>query len=141
MPNVAELREIINQPLTTGEFTTLRDKIRAEKAGRARRNAAFEELVLLASQAGKQAGEEYEDKQAVPVGGAGFAWVTVYPGNTAFARWLVKERGWTTHYRGGVRMSVPAYDQNEGRKYAYAQGFASVLKDAGFKAYAGSRLD
>lgn len=122
-------------------FLTLRDKIAAEKVIRKARYAAFGELLSLAHETGKAAADEYPDKQPVPVGGVGFAWVTVYPGNKSFAIWSIKEAGWSKHYRGGVRASVPGYDQNEGRKMAYATAFAAVLREAGLNAYPGSRLD
>lgn len=74
----------------------------------------------------------------------GFAWVDVYPGNSSFARWLVKNKlASTKHYGGGgVSIWISAFNQSVDRKEACAQAMAKVLvSELGVKAYAGSRLD
>lgn len=78
----------------------------------------------------------------VPDGLCGFAWVQVRPGNSPFANWL-KARGLGTadHYAGGVRVSVRGYNQSVAKKEAYAYAAAEVLRAAGIKACADSRLD
>ena len=73
-------------------------------------------------------------------GVCGFAWVTVRPGNSRFARYL-KNHGWRTAYGGGVEFWGSAYGQSMQKKEAYANAYADVLRAAGFKAYAGSRMD
>ena len=142
---VLELRSRIVHQSTPVDYPTLKDKIRAEKKFRTDRYAAFARLVEIADEAGVKAGDEYEDKTPAPAGGCGFAWVTAYSDKTtagrSFVLWAVKSASWTKHYRGGIRMSVSRYDQNEGRKMAYASAFAQVLRDAGIQAYPGSRLD
>ena len=75
-------------------------------------------------------------------GACGFAWVNVKPGNSAFAKWLVKNgHARKDSYYGGVTVWVTEGGQSIGKKEAYANVFARVLTDAGIRAYAASRLD
>lgn len=74
-------------------------------------------------------------------GACGFAWVKVYPGNSKFARFLVKNGLARKSYSGGVDIWVSAYSQSVQKKEAYARAFANVVKAAGYKCYADSRLD
>jgi hypothetical protein len=74
-------------------------------------------------------------------GVCGFAWVTVRPGNSSFARWLKANADARPAYRGGMELWVHDYNQSMTRKEAYAQAFADVLREAGVTAYAGSRMD
>jgi hypothetical protein len=76
----------------------------------------------------------------VSEGLCGFAWVS-FKGNTAFGRWAKKTGKATKAYGGGLQIWVSSYGQSVTRKEAYAQAFATVLRDAGIEAYAGSRLD
>lgn len=84
----------------------------------------------------------------VPAGACGFAWVNLRPGNSSLARWLVAKMGWRKSYSGGIQMWVntpdalgAAYGQSIEVKEAFAQAFAQVLREAGYNAYADSRLD
>lgn len=77
----------------------------------------------------------------VSEGACGFAWVKVCPGNSAFARWLVKEKLARASYSGGVDIWVHEYNQSIARKEAHAFAMARVLADAGIVAYGGSRMD
>lgn len=78
----------------------------------------------------------------VPDGPCGFAWISVRPGNSAFANWLKKnDLGRTDSYAGGVSVWVRDFGQSHARKVAYADAFARVLTDAGITAYAADRLD
>lgn len=77
----------------------------------------------------------------VPSGVCGFAWIVVKPGISSFARWLVKEGIAHKHYYGGVAIWVSDFGQSMERKEAYAHAFAKVLSDAGYKAWAESRMD
>lgn len=78
----------------------------------------------------------------VPDGPCGFAWVKVRPGNSAFARWLVRSGlARKDSYNGGVSISISAYNQSVARKEAHAYAMAEALREAGFRAYADSRLD
>jgi hypothetical protein len=82
----------------------------------------------------------------VPGGVCGFAWVTLRPARGALAT-LLKAKGGHKGYYGGVELSsgyiVPGarFDQSLERNEAAAKAFAAVLQEAGFQAYAGSRLD
>ena len=141
---------------------TLRDKIRAEKIEREARYAGFAELLIRAREAAHAAGSAAEPKPMVVVeptdpmdstspihrawrvenGACGFAWVSVYPGNNSFARWAVKN-GYAERstYEGGIKFHLRGFGQSVDRKYAAALAMEAVLRDAGFKAYAQSRLD
>jgi hypothetical protein len=75
-------------------------------------------------------------------GVCGFAWISVRPGNSAFARWLKRSgNGRTDSYYGGVSVWVSQFGQSYERKRAYARAFAEVLTAEGVKAYASGRLD
>lgn len=81
-----------------------------------------------------------EQSWFVPEGLCGFAWV-VTPGNTSFGRWGKKRGLLSKHYEGGMHLWVRAFGQSVTRKEAYAAAYAAVLREAGLKAYSGSRLD
>jgi endonuclease YncB( thermonuclease family) len=75
-------------------------------------------------------------------GVCGFAWVTVSPGNSSFAKWLVKNGYARKAYEGGVCHWVSAFGQSMERKEAYARAMADMLRsELGVKAYPGSRMD
>jgi hypothetical protein len=76
----------------------------------------------------------------VAEGACGFAWVS-FPGNDAFGRWAKQHAGASKHYPSGLCHWVSQFNQSVARKEAYARAFAQVLRDAGVKAYADSRLD
>jgi hypothetical protein len=78
----------------------------------------------------------YEDE-----GVCGFAWVTVRPATTGFARWLLKSKRARVGYHGGAQIWVHDFGQSMARKEAYARAFAKVLVEAGYSAVADSRLD
>lgn len=73
-------------------------------------------------------------------GACGFAWVS-FKGNTGWGRWAKKEGHARAAYGGGLQLRVSGYGQSVTRKEAYAQAFATVLREAGVSAYAESRLD
>jgi len=79
----------------------------------------------------------------VSEGACGFAWVTVRPGNSSFARWLVKNGHARAAYGGGVQIWISDYNQSVDRKYAHASAMAKVLREkTGIDTiYADSRLD
>lgn len=82
----------------------------------------------------------------VPEGPCGFGWVTVRPGGSRFARFLIKEKiGSPDSYAGGVtiwysKLGVPDTQSYE-RNYAAARAYADVLREAGIAASAGGSLD
>lgn len=79
--------------------------------------------------------------------GCGFAWtiITKYngvaiKGNTKIGR-LLKKVGITQNYYREFEVWDRNSTQNVGAKLAYQEAFAKHLRDNGFNAYAGSRLD
>ena len=137
------------------QYATLKEKISAEKAIRAQRYTEFAQLYQDACEAGRAAAARVtpapmivrEDipggrSWTVADGPCGFAWITVTPGNCSFALWLKKQGIARRNYgEPGVIIWVSEYDQSMIRKSAYANAFAEVIRAAGIKAYAGSRLD
>lgn len=77
----------------------------------------------------------------VSQGVCGFAWVVIRPANSAFARWAKKTYNLRTGYGGGLHYWISDYGQSYELKQAYGRAFASVLQDAGLRAYCDSRLD
>lgn len=78
----------------------------------------------------------------VPGGVCGFAWITVKPGNSAFAKWMNKKSySRKDTYYGGVTVWVSHFGQSMARKEAYADAFAEVLKKYNIKATSMSRMD
>ena len=75
-------------------------------------------------------------------GVCGFAWVTVRPGTSAFAKWLAKTGKARKAYEGGMQVWVSEFGQSMQRKEAFAYAMAKVFTDElGVAAYAGSRMD
>jgi hypothetical protein len=150
--------------LSSPEYGSLREKIAAESAARKAKYAAFEAAYNKAAEAGKAAGEAakpvammvvqpsnpLDDNSVpkamwhVPEGACGFAWVNVSPGNSSFAKWLVKNKLARKAYGGGVDIWISAFNQSVERKEACANAMAKVLKEElgdGVQIYASSRLD
>lgn len=85
---------------------------------------------------------EIKNQWFVADGVCGFAWISIHPGSSSFARWLVKHgRAHKSYGETGVRIWVSEGNQSVKRKEAYAEAFAKVLQSYGITAYAGSRLD
>lgn len=140
----------------TQQYSSLRDKIAAEKRERLERYAEFASLYERAYAAGQAAGEaaipqpmvvasvnggDVDHAWFVGEGACGFAWVTITPGGCSFARWLVKNKRGSKAYGGGVQIWISAHGQSVARKEAHAQAMAGVLAQAGIRAYSDSRLD
>lgn len=144
------------------EYASLREKIAAESAERKARYAKFEAVYNKAVEAGRAAGEAKVPQPMVVVeanglsnepkpggqswfcgeGACGFAWVKVSPGNSSFAKWLVKNKLARKSYYGGVEINISAFNQSVERKEACAAAMAKVLSaELGVTAYADSRLD
>jgi hypothetical protein len=118
--------------------------LRAHQAGLAAGNAA-EVVPMTVQQHANPADDASPVVQQWHVAGGvcGFAWVSVKPGNSSFAKWLVANgKGRTDHYAGGVTVWVGEFGQSMTRKEAYAYAFANTLQAAGItRAYANSRMD
>jgi hypothetical protein len=115
---------------------------RADKAGEAAAEAA-KPTPIIVGQPSTPLGSDIDYSKPtyyIPEGLCGFAWVK-FPGNTGFGRWAKKTGRASASYGGGLQVWVRGYGQSVDRKTAYAQAFAAVLRDAGVKAYAESRLD
>lgn len=93
---------------------------------------------------------DYTKKTYYVAGGVcGFAWVTIDPGTHGFAKWATAQGLGHKGYYGGTEISIhedltglsgPLVQSME-LKEAFARGYAAVLKEAGIKAYAQSRID
>jgi hypothetical protein len=78
----------------------------------------------------------------VSEGACGFAQVSVRPANSSFAIWALKNAGFRKAYGGGITFSTNFNgSQSIDRADAAAEAAATVLREAGIKAYASSRLD
>lgn len=108
--------------------------MRARQAGLEAANALTPRPMVVVGEGGQQ--------WTVNDGVCGFAWVNIKPGNSAFAKWLKDNRyANKDSYNGGVTVWVHDFNQSYERKLAYARAFATTLKEAGIRAYSGSRLD
>ena len=94
-------------------------------------------MVVVGGVPGEAPKEYYE-----PEGMCGFAWVKIRPGNSSFAKWLVKNKLARSAYGGGVDIWISGFNQSVERKEACARAMAEVLRnELGVNAYADSRLD
>ena len=111
----------------------------------------FRKLVNTAHEAGMKAGngsdvqmltlKNTNGKVYEPFPICGFAWISLRPATSAFARWLKKQGIGRTAYEGGHQIWCSEFGQSYDRKLAYADAYAGVLKEAGFNAYGAGRLD
>ena len=133
-------------------YTSLREKISAEKAERQARYTQFETIYADAWMAGVEAATAHKPRPMiisdgtgrvvdyVPDGMCGFAWVRV-PGNTSFGKWLAKHKGARPGYPKGLEVWIGDYEQSYERKAAHARAMAAYLVAHGIEAWAGYRLD
>lgn len=138
--------------MTETQYDTLRERIAAEKAERQQRYAEYQRIYDNAVVAGRHAGQAhtptpmivsgYED-QPVMDGPCGFGWVSIRPGNSAFARWLTKQGYARKAYEGGVHIWISGYGQSYERKVAHAQAMAEVFRThfPELRIYGTGRLD
>lgn len=140
--------------MTDTEYGSLREKIAAEKAERLARYDEYERIWTEAVTAGLQAGYDVvptpmvvRGYESTPVmdGMCGFAWVSVRPGNSAFARWLVKTGRGRSAYGGGIQVWISAHSQSYTRKHAHASAMVDVFRSepllSGVRFFADGRLD
>lgn len=83
-------------------------------------------------------------RSIVSDGVCGFAWVTVRPGNSSFAKWLVENKlaRPSGHTGGtGVKIWVHQFNQSLTRKEAYATAFSAVLSKYNINSVWGSNID
>jgi hypothetical protein len=76
-------------------------------------------------------------------GACGFAWVTIYPGNSKLANAYKKLGLARPAYGGGVQHWITEFGQSAARKEAYARAYAAKLREltGEERIYMGSRLD
>lgn len=144
-------------------YDTLSEKIAAEKIERTARYDEYQALLTTAYRAGTVAGQNAVPKpmtiiEADPItgkpklgaradkimeGACGFAWVNIKPGNSSFARWLVKNNYASKSYYGGVDIWISDHNQSYERKLAHAREMARLIGDTlpKVKACASGRLD
>jgi hypothetical protein len=85
---------------------------------------------------------DYSKKTYVVEGGVcGFAGVVIKPARGKFVSYLKSIGKGNKHYYGGWYVSVREFGQSLVRKEAYADAFASVLKELGMRVYVDSRMD
>lgn len=113
------------------EFQALYEK--AWQAGQVAASAAAVQPMVVSNGKG--------NSWYVPDGVCGFAWVQIRPATSAFARWLKAKGLGRTAYGGGLQIWISAYNQSMQRKEAHAQAMAKVFSEAGYRAYADSRMD
>tara|TARA_B100000945_G_C20121987_1_gene475291 strand:+ start:294 stop:635 length:342 start_codon:yes stop_codon:yes gene_type:complete len=103
--------------------------------------------MIVEAQNAAYAAADAHEQEYYPNGGwgaCGFAWVNIYgvKGNTKLGR-LLKAAGIEQDYTRAFSIWNPSKypTQNVSTLEAGARAAAQVFKDAGFTAYAGSRLD
>ena len=85
---------------------------------------------------------DYSKKTYFVEGGVcGFAGVVIKPARGKFVSYLKSIGIGNKHYYGGYYVSVREFGQSLTRKEAYAEAYAKVLSEAGFKCYVDSRMD
>jgi hypothetical protein len=85
--------------------------------------------------------EGYEN-DPISDGACGFGWVNVSPGNSRFAKWLVRnEYARKDSYYGGVTVWIGEHRQSLTRKAAHASAMAAHLRTFGIEARGASRID
>lgn len=103
-----------------------------------RRGTEFRALFRKAQEAGRVAAEKTSPKPPILVqegvmhqmGATGVTWVTVKPGNAAFARWLIANNLASKAFGGGVQIWINDYRESRQRQEAYAHAMVQVLIDA-----------
>lgn len=135
-------------------YSTLKEKISAEKKEREESYDNFDRIFTAAWAQARDAALScyveamgvYDDRTGeswiIPEGPCGFAWVNVKPGNSRFARWLVKTGKAKKADYGGVYIWISDYQQSYTRKKCHADNLARLLrKNLDIKATSHSRLD
>lgn len=113
----------------------------AEAAGMAALEAAKPRPIVVGTAVGLSNQIDYSKPTYYEAEGlCGFAWIS-FAGNTAFGRWMKKNRKISKDYPTGYCVWVSEGGQSVERKEAYARAYAEVLKANGIEAYAQSRLD
>jgi hypothetical protein len=133
------------------DYSSLREKIAAEKITRAARNDAFTTIWRDAGLAAHVAVQALDVKPMTVIAGqvayhvadgvCGFAYVTIKPATGAFVQWLKGRSIGHKSYYGGWEISIPHYGQSMQRKEEHARVVAEYLTDHGIPAGYYSRID
>jgi hypothetical protein len=133
------------------QYSTLREKIAAESTQRRERNATFENYWRDANLEAHMAVQHLEVRPMsvtdgtrvyhVADGVCGFAYITVRPATSAFARWLKAKGFGHKAYHGGWEVSVPQYGQCMQRKELHASVVAEYFTARGIAVGSYSRMD
>lgn len=113
----------------------------------------FEAIHKMADAAGKAAvlaltpiptvttqfGGDRGESGLVPDGACGFAWVK-FSGNTFWGRWAKKTGLAKPAYQKGLSIWISDYNQSLQKKEAYAQAYASKLREKGINAWVQTRM-
>src|SRR5712672_3082482 len=106
----------------SAEYSSLREKIAAEKITRAARNDAFTTIWRDANLAAHVAVQALDVTPMTVIAGerayhvadgvCGFAYVTIRPATGAFVQWLKGRSIGHKAYHGGWEISIPKYSQS-----------------------------
>lgn len=120
----------------------------AQKAGEEAFNAAKPVPIAFQNAGGLDDAFDWNKPYSVVADGVcGFAWVNVYVDGRSKVAKEMKKFGLRSDYMGGYNFwaseCAPSarHSQSMQRKEAACEAFAKVLRDYGYKAYAGSRMD
>lgn len=137
------------------QYESLSEKIKAETKARKERYSKFKKVWQEAIRLGLAAGNAhnptpmhvYTPKYPFGMGGpesipdttkpqyvvnsgvCGFAWLSIFPGNSSFARWLVKNTKADSAYGGGVSYWISEFGQSMERKEKMAAAMAQYLNE------------
>jgi hypothetical protein len=137
----------------TKQYSSLKEKIAAEKAERAQRYETYLKLYNDAQVAGYAAGDHMTPKPMgvvdpangvaylVNEGLCGFASVMVKGANKGFGHWLIKTGKARKAYYGGAELWIGAHGQSYERKTVHANAMVHVLREGGVDCWVWNRLD
>jgi hypothetical protein len=121
---------------------------KAQAAGEAAFHAAKPVAMAVQNAGGLQDGFDWNKPYSVVSDGVcGFAWVNVYVDGRSKVAKEMKQFGLRSDYMGGYNFWASEVapsarsSQSMQRKEAACEAFAKVLRDYGYSAYVGSRMD
>lgn len=143
--------EAINSIVETNRETPKPTSAKTLPKSKAAKEAYFKSLYDNAMTACREAGNGHTpqpmtvtgmgQRYFVSEGLCGFAWVTVRPAFSPFAKWLKKNKYADNGWNGGMTIWISDFGQSYERKMAGARAAAEVLRSAGIQAYSDGRLD
>jgi hypothetical protein len=139
----------------SAQYSTLREKIAADKQERYADYLRFAGIWVAATVAGQDAAAKcmpvpmvvgYQDSSGqrcidvIADGACGFAWIH-FAGTGRWANWAKANAGARKDYPSGLCIWISDYAQSMARKEAFANAAAEVLRANGIEAFARSRMD